>query len=183
MRRQNSSGNSTPPPIPRPQREAGFTWALVGCGAILLLFVAGIWLAFSKDFGLRKVMDNAVSASTNGERILPLRQAITQYRSSHKGAYPATVQALVPKYLPEETLKELKEKGLEYNAPKQDASANFVVASVAGGKGEILGQVQTTYTRLLKDDSIVMDQVTRTVLFRTGASRPANPFSQDDKED
>ena len=77
--RQNPTG-APPPPIPRSQREGGFTWALVGCGALILIFVVGIGLALSKDSGFRKVMDNAVSASSNGERILPLRQALVQYR-------------------------------------------------------------------------------------------------------
>lgn len=185
-RQRTPSDNTIPPPVPRPRRDSGFTWGLVGCGALLLIFVVGIGMAFSlapQSNGFRKVMDNAMSASSNGERILPLRDAISQYRGAHKGAYPAKIQDLVPKYLPEETLSDLKGKDLEYSPPKPDSSVDFVVASVKGGTGEILGQHQTIYTRLLKDDRIVMDQVTRSVLFRSGASKPANPFSRDDNED
>lgn len=185
MTPQNGSPNFVPPPVPRPRRDAGFTWALVGCGGIILLFVIGIGMALylsPKSGGIRQVFENAASASSNGERLIPVRQALTRYRTSHQGEYPETLKQLVPDYLTQEAWSLLEDKKVAYNRPSASADPEFPVVTLRGNTGDLLGQKQTTYTRLLKNDSIVMDQVTRTTLYRPGSTKADNPFSSKEQD-
>ena len=167
-------------PMPPPMRgkRSGSNGCLIGgltgCGILLIIIVVGVWVAInafkaspsSKGFG--KLMSDAAAGPKYARNLAPISSALNSYKSDHDGAYPASLNALVPKYLTDKSYFTPTESGLsfDYTAPKSGAKSDAILVSISGGMTDIavFGQhTQTTqYYRLLKDGRIVQDQVTRT---------------------
>ena len=169
-----------PAPPPLREKRSGANGCLIGglagCGILLVVVVVGGMAmvnsvkngASSNGFG--KLMADAAAGPKYARNLAPINSALTSYKSDHNGAYPASLNALVPKYLSDKSYFTPTEASLafDYTPPKSGAKQDAVLVSISGGMTDIalFGQhTQTTqYYRLLKDGRIVQDQVTRTEL-------------------
>ncbi len=146
-------------------------WGLAGCGILLLLGVIGVIYAASQAArgggGFGSVIKNSISAQVCGQDMEAVNNAIQSYRDEHNGKYPAKIVDLVPYYLADTatetcggTVKQLGDK-LVYHAPKPKAPDESVVVEVFIGESAVMGQKTLSYVRILKSNTVVVDQVTR----------------------
>ncbi|MCX6377953.1 MAG: hypothetical protein NT023_00520 [Armatimonadetes bacterium] len=170
----------TPRPIPQKRKDAGWIWALVGCGGLVVIVVIALTIAFtsSKKGGVGKLFNSIIEASTEGEQLISVRDSLKKYRVDHKGAYPKSLSELVPNYLSQEYSDYLAEHKAVYLPPAPNAPPDFAVITISSGSSEVLGQKQFYYAKVLKSDEVVMDQVTRTNL-ETKRSRSSTPSEED----
>ncbi len=173
--------NFTPPPIPQKRKDVGWVWALAGCGGLIVIFLVGITIAFTsnKKSGAGKLINNIMEASSEGEQLIPIRDSLKRYRDEHKGAYPAQLKELAPTYLAQEDVDYLAQHKALYTPPAKDAPNDFAIITLATKSSEFFGQKQFYYTKILKNDEVVMEQVTRTNL-ETQKSRSSTTPNQDD---
>ena len=166
-------GGSTPPAPARRQGTNSFLiWSLVGCGVIaLLVVVIGGVLAtrFIKKSGTNGVFGVMAALTPAAEKVEKVEAGLEEYRKDHTGKYPATLEALVPKYVSDKSAFICGEsdspKPMEYAPPKPDASEGTVVISVHIGDIPIMNtQLQKMYVCLLKNGDVVSEQQVRTIL-------------------
>ncbi|HZT40610.1 MAG TPA: hypothetical protein VFA07_00405 [Chthonomonadaceae bacterium] len=173
-------GYGYPTGMPARKSSSGcLIWGLVGCGALVILLVLFMIFAayrFSKNSGFQRMMSNAMSAPQCAQRLVYVREALDSYRKDHKGAYPASLSALVPHYLNDDSYLSCQggeTSAFVYTPPKSDSPADTPVASYSFGESQFMattrGQVsQTTIVRLLKDGRVVSDQINRTTFYQAG---------------
>lgn len=155
----------------KPRRSNPWLWGLIGCGGLLVVGILCIGILFRSISGnpeFKKVISGAVSASSCSQSLVSLRASLQSYRNDHDGKYPAKLADLVPKYVRDEAALGCPATGgnlplpIEYTRPASDAPSDAVVLSVQGGESAVLASSQQTfYVRLLKDGSIVSDQIVR----------------------
>lgn len=97
--------------------------------------------------------------------LVMVRDALQRYMKEHRGAYPETLTALVPKYLADATALTIKKSGgqtekIHYFRPDTDTLSDEPVASYHISDLTLIQQ-QRLYLRLLKDGRIVTEQVVR----------------------
>ena len=175
-------GQNLPPmqpmqPMPPPVREKRsgangcLIGGLVGCGVLLLLFVVGGIFAMNglknSKGGIGKMMSNIQAGQEYAPKLVLVGAALERYKNDHGGKYPASLNALVPKYMPDKSAFTPKssETTIDYTPPKPDSKPDAVVLSVTNGEAEISfgasSSRSTLYYRLLKNGNIVQDQVQR----------------------
>ena len=162
-----------PPPLREKRGGANgcLIGAAVGCGVLILLFVVlavvgGKMLKSGAGSmgGLGGMVSKMAAAQAYIPKMREISKALDQYKADHDGKYPASLNALVPKYLSDKALfTPRKEEGLtlDYAPPKPNAAPDTIVISVTGGESEVLTSRTTLYYRLLKDGSLVQDQIQR----------------------
>jgi hypothetical protein len=179
---QGGYGGMSPAPVQRSGGNSCLVAGLVGCGVLALLAIGLILFGtyqFKDKFG--KIASDIKSSMGCSQSLVTLREALQGYQHDHNDKYPASLDALKPKYLHDDSALtcgsgETPAK-LEYTPPKPDAPEDTPVISVYNGNLNLnFGQnMQTTiYTRLLKNGHIVRDQVQRTDMGEnpsTGRSR------------
>lgn len=160
-------------PAPTPVRKSGGTgcwvWGLVGCGALLIALViaavVGTFAVMRSSKG--KGLVNTISSATKCPQQLGMvREALDDYRSDHAGKYPPALHDLIPRYLSDDSALHCGESGEEavYTPPKPDSPPDAVVISIFTGEMSFVPQQRSRmYVRLLRDGSIVTDQVQRTI--------------------
>ena len=165
-----------PMQMPPPMREKRsgpngcLIGGLAGCGILLIVLVvvgmAGINAAKSGKGGIGKMVTNIMAGEEYVPKMRKVSAALDQYKDDHDGKYPASLSALVPKYMPDKAsyTPDSSETNLDYTPPKPDAKPDTAILSVTNGESQILTTRTTIYVRLLKDGSIVQDQVQRTNL-------------------
>lgn len=162
-----------PPPVPvRKSNNSGcLIWSLVGCGALvvvaMILGALGLKQADKGGF-LKKTLENA----SIGQQCIPnlgtVDTALERYRQDHKGKYPSSLKALIPKYLTgdsELTCGSASDtRPMEYSPPTVNSEPDAVLVRVHTGDSSIANiQVQKGYVCLLKDGTVV----TQTVINQT----------------
>ena len=173
--------NYIPPSVPRRGSGSGMTWGFVGCGGLVILCILGV-AAFtvlaSNNKGVQKILSNAFSAPQSGQKLIAVRGALRAYRAEHNNRYPATLQDLVPKYIDAEEIAALstEDSRADYTQPAANALPTTPILTLYNGSGEVFGQQQSYYVRLLKDDRIVMDQVVRTTLIKANSEEVNSPY-------
>ncbi|MCW3096439.1 MAG: hypothetical protein JWL77_2057 [Chthonomonadaceae bacterium] len=168
-----------PPPAPtRRQGNNGLLlWSLIGCGVIALLVVVIVGVmatSYMKKpgskglFGVAGVVSTMTSAAENVEKV---GAGLEDYRKDHNGKYPANLDALVPKYVPDKSIfvcgSSDDPKPMEYTAPKPDAADSVVVVRVHVGDIVMPNQRQQMYVCLLKSGEVDSEQQARTVLSKS----------------
>ncbi len=170
-----------PAPIPTPRRAGPgcLAWGLAGCGVVLviLLIVGGITASqFSRSKLGGQLSSQLKSMVDSPTRLKSIDRALEAYKIDHAGKYPASLKDLSPSYLPASPRvagSDASPAPLEYTRPGPRAPSDFVVVRVSTLKiSAIQTQVQTVYTCLLKNGSIVQEQVVRTQLM---PPRPGSP--------
>ena len=162
-----------PAPPPAREKRSGSNGCLIGglagCGILLVVLVIG-GMALMNNFknskaggGFGKMMSNIEVGREYAPKLVQIGAALDHYKEDHDGKYPATLNALVPKYMPDKTAftPATSETVLEYTPPKPNARPDAIVVSVTNGEIVILTSRSTIYYRLLKDGSIVQDQLQR----------------------
>ena len=187
-----SGPGNIPPPPPAPVKKSGgngcLIGGLVGCGALLLVLVVGAIMAsrFAKNSGgFSDLFKGAAAGPKYAQKLSPVSNALMSYRSDNKGKYPPSLSALVPKYLADKSALSLDEgKKMEYTPPTADSKPESPVISIYTGSASLI-QTQSTifYVRLLKNGSIVQDQVTRTELKVKDSGSRGTGKSSGDKPD
>lgn len=143
---------------------------LAGCGILLLVMVIGGVVAFNaaknNKGGFGKMMSNIMAGQEYIPKMRNVGEALDRYKEDHNGKYPGSLNALVPKYLPNKDafMPQSSETTLDYTPPKPDAKPDAAVLSITNGESQILTTRTTLYIRLLKDGSIIQDQVQRTYI-------------------
>ncbi len=159
-----------PPPVREKRSGANgcLIGGLAGCGILLILIVVGGMIGMkslknSKGGGIGKMMANISTAQEYAPKLVKVGAALDRYRDDHGGKYPASLNALVPKYMPDKSAFTAKtsETVIEYTPPRPNASPDAIVLSVTNGEIQILTSHSTIYYRLLKDGRIVQDQLQR----------------------
>ena len=144
---------------------------LIGCGVLLILFVVagmmGVNALKNGKGGIGKMMSNIQAGQEYAPKLVQIGAALDRYKDDHGGKYPASLNALVPNYMPDKAAFTPKssETTIEYTPPKPDSKPDAVVLSVTNGEAEISFGASTSrstlYYRLLKNGNLVQDQVQR----------------------
>lgn len=166
------------PPVPARRQGANslLIWSLVGCGVIALLVVVigGVMATrFMKKSGAGGMFSVMAAMPHAAEKVEKVEAGIEEYRKDHNDKYPATLEALVPKYVSDKSAFICGEsdapKPMEYAPPKPGASEGTVVISVHIGDIPIMNtQLQKMYVCLLKNGEVVSEQQVRTILSQHG---------------
>jgi len=178
-----------PPPAPaRRQGNNGLlVWSLVGCGVIALLVVVigGFLLSKGlKNVGAKGMFSVMASVGPAAESVEKVGTGLEGYEKDHRGQYPPTLDALVPKYVADKSAffcgESDAQKPMEYTVPKPNAEESSVVIRVHIGDIAIMPtQVQKMYVCLLKNGQIVSEQNVRTIMpkYSKGAApKPARTY-------
>jgi hypothetical protein len=155
-------------------------WAGIGCLILAVLVVIAIFIGVATFKGNPKVMEfsksmskmqQSESASVScGQNMTEVRRALNAYRDAHHNNYPASLKDLSPKYMPAGTDVCSSAPGSTpinpvYTPPGKGSPDDAPVISYEAGNVSMFGVEQMTiYVRLLKNDKIVQDQVTRVEL-------------------
>ena len=162
------------PPQGVPVRRGGggstvIVWLLSGCGLIAVLcIVLGVF--FVKSIGASDLVKNQGGIQLARKNLVEIRTSLNQYVKEHKGNYPRSLEESVdPAYLSYASSSTGKTIKVSYDAPAPDADddtaiAGFYVGEMTMNMGTTIQQ--WTYVRLLKDGTIVQEQITRSPLPR-----------------
>lgn len=164
-----------PPPAPmrRPGNNGLLLWSLVGCGVIALLVVVIGGVLLSKTIkgsagakGMFSVFSEMDPAAKSVQKV---EVALEDYQKDHNGKYPATLDALVPKYVSDKSAFICgagdSPTPMEYAVPKSGDDDGFVVVRVHIGDVKMIRtQVQKMYVCLLKNGQVVTEQNVRTIM-------------------
>jgi hypothetical protein len=155
-------------PVRRGRGGSGaMVWLLGGCGliAVLLLVLSAVAV---KNLFNTDLVKNQSSIPTASRNLVEIRLALDQYTRQHNGKFPASLEGVVdPSYLSYqssstgETIKAVYTPPAP-NAPDDTPIAGFYVGQFSMNVGQMV--TQRTYLRLLKDRTIVQEQITRTPL-------------------
>ena len=166
----NPSAQYAPtPPVQKKRGSGVWVWLLGGCGLLaVLVILAGAYALKSvgDQIGKSDLVKNAASLPTAHRNLAEIRAALTEYTASHGGQYPASLNQVVDESLLSYTTADGKTVKVEYappvkGAPEDTAVAGFYVGQMSMNIGK-QGMQQRTYIRLLKDGSLVNEQITRT---------------------
>ena len=174
-----------PPPVREKRSGANgcLIGGLAGCGILIVLVVIGSVLAMNTlknskgGGGIGKFMSSIQTGQEFTPKLTKVGAALTQYKEAHDGKYPASLNALIPKYLPNKSdfTPTSNETTIEYTPPKPDAKPDAIVLSVTNGEANIsfgaASSRSTLYYRLLKDGSLVQDQVQRVTISGKGGAK------------
>jgi hypothetical protein len=125
-------------------------------------------LAVSKSPMFKQVMKGQVAGQQCGQTLTDVRRALSKYRDDHHSNYPASLNELSPKYLAagaDSCAGSGASQAIapEFTPPGPNSPDDAPVVSYEISVGDWMGPMQMrTYIRLLKNDMIVQDQVTRT---------------------
>lgn len=157
------------PPIDKKKRS-GFgclIGSMVGCGTLTILLVIVGALAVQKigrNKDIQKVFGQIASVGGCSKNMVQVRDALKRYRHDHKGAYPADLKELSPRYLANSNAlwcgngKDAAES-LKYFRPSANATPTTVVARVKSLEMDIMGkQHQIAYLALRVNGDIVQEQ-------------------------
>ncbi|MFQ3610617.1 MAG: hypothetical protein SNJ72_03885 [Fimbriimonadales bacterium] len=119
------------------RRQGRVSWWLIagiGCLGIVALCLIGSFLVgrqIQSNFG-ESIRQASEMEQTIRPRLAAVYDAIQQYVQDNNGQYPQDLKALVPKYVPEETIAPIKmsdgtEVKLVYRRPAPDAGERTVI--------------------------------------------------------
>ncbi|MCW3055162.1 MAG: hypothetical protein JWN14_4332 [Chthonomonadales bacterium] len=163
------------PPAPtRKQGNSGLLlWSLVGCGviALLVVIIGGVMLSktLKGSAGAKGMMNVLSSMEPAGQSMQKVEVALEDYQKDHNGKYPATLDALIPKYVSDKSAFVCGEGEnavpMEYTVPKSSDTDGFVVVRAhIGDLTLVRTQVQKMYVCLLKNGQVVSEQNVRTIM-------------------
>lgn len=137
---------------------------MAGCGLLVIGLVIAGSIGF-KSLETNKSIQNFGSGPQMRDNLVTVRDGLQRYTKDHKGAYPETLTALVPKYLADAAALTFKKNDgqiekLQYFRPAADTPPDEPVASYHVSDFNVI-QEQRIYLRLLKDGRIVREQVFR----------------------
>ena len=147
--------------------SGAMVWLLGGCGLIAVLLIV-LGAVAIKSLSNSDVVKNQSSIPTARQNLVEIRVALDQYTRQHNGKFPASLEGIVdPAYLSYQASSTGDTINVEYTPPAPNAPNDTSVAGFYAGQMSVtFGQTinQRTYLRLLKDRTIVQEQVTRTPL-------------------
>ena len=170
---QSPQGRYIPPQgVPVRRGGGGSTivvWLLSGCGLVAVLGVL-IGIFFIKSIGASDLVKNQGGIQVARRNLVAIRTSLNQYVQEHKGNYPRTLEESVdPAYLSYASSSTGKTINVSYDFPAPDATDDTAIAGFYVGEMTMnLGTriQQWTYVRLLKDGTIVQEQISRSPLPR-----------------
>ncbi len=157
----------------RPNRvgSAVLIGGLSCCGlAVVLLFVFAVVAV--QNFGNSDLVKSQSVLPTVKRNLIEIRNGLESYKQSHAGKYPADLSSAVdPSFLSYRSPSSGQAVKVEYKMPLKDdpdtvAVAGFYVSSITIPVGESRME-QKIYIRLLKDNSLVQEQIARTPINAT----------------
>lgn len=163
--------NGLPQGVPVRPKKAGSA-VLVGllscCG---LFVVVGIVFAVVavQNLGNSDLIKNTSILPTVKRDLIEIRNGLESYKQSHAGKYPADLSSAVDSaYLSYRSPTSGQPVKVEYKMPTQEdpdtvAVAGFYVGTLTIPVADSAVE-QKTYIRLLKNDTLVQEQITRTPL-------------------
>ena len=166
-------GGYSPAPTRRQGNSGLLLWSLIGCGVIALLVVVIGGVLLSKTLkgsaGAKGMMSVFSAMDPAAKSVQKVGSALEDYQRDHNGKYPATLDALVPKYVSDKSAFICGEGDspapMEYTAPKPgDTDTSVVVRVHLGDVTLVRTQVQRMYVCLLKNGQIVSEQNVRTLI-------------------
>ena len=180
-------GYPTPTPMRRPGNGGLLLWSLVGCGVIALLVVVIGGVLMSKALkgapGAKGMLNVFSAMDPAAKSVQKVESALEDYQKDHNGKYPATLDALIPKYVSDKSAFVCGEGDspipMEYTPPKSSDTETSVVVRVHLGDITIVRtQVQRMYVCLLKNGQIVSEQNVRTQIpkYSKGASESQRSY-------
>ena len=157
-------------PMPaRKKRGGAGVWVLGGCGVVAVIgfiFIAVIGKNVMDQLGKSDVMKNAASLPTAKRDLVEIRAGLDKYLQAHGNKYPAKLSdAVDASYLA--YTSNSGEVKIQYTPPVSNAPGDTAVASFYVGQLNLsFGQTlrQRNYLSLLKDGTLVQEQITRTPL-------------------
>ena len=171
------------PPTPVKGSKSG-CWisGIAGCGILFIIFILAIIYSATKlasDSGLQKMFSSITASKTCGNSLIQLRTALRSYKRDHRGQYPKSLDQLKPRYFSGSEFvcrNDDESYPMTYEQPSGDTPANTQVVTIYTGQSTIMKkQTQDIYYCLLKDDSIVMQQVASTVIVPQNGDKTEDP--------
>ncbi|MDE2125741.1 MAG: hypothetical protein KGJ62_04050 [Armatimonadetes bacterium] len=190
---------TAPPPMPNvtppvPVRRRGGSGCLVpgilGCGAlVVILVVIGIIGVsnLNKHGGFGNIVRSAEATTPAARKLWYLREGMDLYRRAHKGAYPKTLDAVLPFIPPADedptTCTECSQPQAIYIRPGPATNPHAPIVQFFAGEGDLtigpVTQRHLTYISLLANGEITQDQNVQQVLYPaadTSAPIPPAPL-------
>lgn len=169
------AGPGGPPPMPvgtpvRPSRPGGalLVGSLSCCGLIAVLGVVLV-IVVGQNMGNSELVKGQSTMPAAKRNLTEIRSALDSYTESHDGNYPVSLDKLVDTiYLSVPSPVDGKPEKINYFRPTRETPNDTTIASFYLGKFDMnIGNRTTSqrfYAALLKDGTIVQEQVARTPL-------------------
>ena len=158
----------TPTPGKPVRKKRGGSAALVfllgGCGVLALVFIVAVSY-FAMNLG--STISNSTSGLPNAQHNLEqIRGALDDYTKAHEGRYPPSLDEIVEADALVYTSKKGEKVHVEYTRPTENSASDAGVAGFFLSDMMKYGQLveQKLYVRLLKNGSVVQEQITRSPL-------------------
>ena len=162
---------TVPPAAKKGSKPGCWIAGVAGCGVLCILFILGIIYSatqLASNSEMKKMISTIGSSSNCSASLKQVRTALRAYRSDHNGKYPNTLEELRPNYYSSNEFvcrNDSEVHPMTYEKPKADSEPNTQVVTIYTGQMSIIKkQSQDIYYCLLKDDSIVMQQMATTII-------------------
>lgn len=144
--------------------SAALVWLLGCAGLFALIFIVGIAYV---TLNMGSTISNSTRALPGAQQNLEeIRAALDTYTAAHQGQYPPSLDKIVDPDTLVYTSKTGETVHVEYTPPNANSTPDAGVAGFYLGDMIKFQQImdQKLYIRLLKNGSIVQEQITRTPL-------------------
>lgn len=141
--------------------SALMVWLLGGCGVIAIIFIVSV-AYFTMNVG-KTISDSTAGLPSAEQNLLEIRDVLDTYTQEHDGHYPPTLDKIVDSKLLVYTSSKGAKVYVEYTPPDYHSASDAGVAGFyLGDMMKMRGVVdQRLYIRLLKNGTLVQEQITR----------------------